>query len=568
MTTETFCTCHRPADHELEALSLELALAQAAMREGDLTHARHHVASALGLVPTDGRAHAALEELAELVDLTPLPDTGWYGEYAMIALALYRAGRPADALRVMADVATSMPHLGYEHILTRWVAEGGDGIDAAASDRIGNLLLRVGENTIGIHRMWPGERALLAPYARLAEVYSAVEPRASMRAAASGLLRRVGRAEQALAVVDGVDGSLARLQEGLALRAQGDGDGACAAFSAAEALDPAAAYTAERARSLFVAHRDDEVLELLGGARASDDPEIAQLRDAAARRDAGDTDARISALDALRRERRLLALDAPGDATANFFAQPRKTHGARLTLAVDGWESPTNRMLIALAEGHGDVRRVAYEMRFEDAPRPVMARVRGNFSAWIERDGVVVPSVPAPRGDFPAALAQIARATGPAHAVVDAMLYGASELVAQRRIGAASLLAAIVHPPRGVAVDGEHLPTRVFRYQIACALALASLPARAGISALESLVFGPVDWVSAAAIVALGECTRRDAAVAAAGRSLLIAAVDDLLPFSTDPRFSALHAAFDQLPAVPARVGEALRTWHRERGEE
>jgi hypothetical protein len=104
----------------------------------------------------------------------------------------------------------------------------------------------------------------------------------------------------------------------------------------------------------------------------------------------------------------------------------------------------------------------------------------------------------------------------------------------------------------------------VYWYQIACASALTSLPTREGLSALEAIVFGPVDWASGAAVVALGEWVRLEPAVALPGRALLIAAVDDLLPHTCEPRFWPLIGAFEQLPGVPPWCNERLKAWLRE----
>jgi hypothetical protein len=73
-----------------------------------------------------------------------------------------------------------------------------------------------------------------------------------------------------------------------------------------------------------------------------------------------------------------------------------------------------------------------------------------------------------------------------------------------------------------------------------------------------------VDWVSAAAVVALGEWIRAEPSAAIPGRALLIEAVRDLLPHSSEPRFWPLYAALSTIPAVPPSSVGTLKEWHKQ----
>jgi len=105
----------------------------------------------------------------------------------------------------------------------------------------------------------------------------------------------------------------------------------------------------------------------------------------------------------------------------------------------------------------------------------------------------------------------------------------------------------------------------LFRYQVAGACVLANLPdawdQTRGV--FESMIFGPVDWVGAAAIVALAERARRDPAHAAEVRTLLTDVVDDLVPHSAEPRFWALVTALNSLPGVSRQKLERVRDWYK-----
>ena len=75
----------------------------------------------------------------------------------------------------------------------------------------------------------------------------------------------------------------------------------------------------------------------------------------------------------------------------------------------------------------------------------------------------------------------------------------------------------------------------------------------------ESLVFGPVDWTSGAAILALGRRAQRDPDSAAAIRELLVVTVDDLLPHGCEPRIAPLVETLTTLPCIPPTTIEKLR---------
>ena len=543
------CTCHRRGRTDEEALGFEVEVARSAMRAGDLGHARHHVAGALGLAPADARVHTLFDELAARLDLTSVPDRGWYGDFALAAFALRRAGDLDTAIDILADVTAAAPNRGFEHALTSWCAERAT-LDPGAAWKLAKLLVDVNSSTIGLNQLLDGERHLLGSFAGVAEASARLATTPDQLGGAAGLFRRLGRVADSLELAQRVPGAPGQVMQGLAHRAAGDGLSSLAAFELAERLDPGAAYAVERARASYVAGETERAAGLLP--IDSQDTEVAALRTRCARPEAT-ASARVAALDAIRRST-ATSTDFPHDATANVFSQLEPGIGrGEMSLTVSGWESPTNRLLAALFAGHCEVDKVSYTRTFTDFERPVMAQRRGAMAAWVERGGVPCQAFKEPSADLRSALANASEWTVPSQ-LAEATVFAT--------VSVKDLIAAMVHPPTRLGEDAAELPENVFDYQVACAVALTSHGPGAGLDALESLIFGPVDWVSAAAVVALGEWTHRSAAVAHKGRALLLAAIDDLLPHNAEPRFFPLLSALLFLPGVPQSANEALRRWY------
>lgn len=553
------CACHRPGAAAQSALAFEVMVADRAIAEGDFKHARHHVAGAMGLAPTDPGVLDLFERLAGCTDLTGDSPSPYFGDVAVTALAGYRAGRKQGAIALLAQVAAAMPQLGFEHLLTAWVADSED-LDAEASLAVARLLGSVGESTIGIHRLLPGERALIASYSTLARAFAATDPVPASLAVTSGMLRRAGHFDEATTVARQAGGTSGWLQGALALRAQGDGSGALSAFLEAARLSSGDGYEVERARCKYVMGDRESALQLLEG-RGDEDPELVGLRRLCSSPVAGDP---VAQLDALRRAARHVTLRAVGDAGANGLAQCRSKGLKGASFKVNGWESPSNRLLAALCDGHADVRRVQYTMKFEDSPRPVLAQTRGSAPLWKDEGGVIVQAGPAPSGDLTLALAEVV--LGIDVDGLEGILDRASRVAARfPEAGADEFAAAMVHPPVLVAEGpADQIADRLFLYQLACACAIASMPAAQALPRLEAIAFGPVDWSSGAAVLALGELVRRDAVAAVAGRAALLALPADLVPFSSEPRFQPLVDALCELPGVPQSTWTALGAWHRE----
>ncbi len=556
-----------PATVEDE-LRRELEICQRALDAGDSAHAAAHLSTAFALAPFDERVHAAFESVAQQASILELlPEDSFLGTHVVRAHALHRAGRLDEAVVSLAPVAEQMPALRFELVLTGWLVAArarGVTLGEAGSGWIARLLSAVEVSTVGFHRLRQGERALLAGYGELAEAAAASVTDDVAVSMVAGMLRRMGRCDEALDAVGERRHELCSIQKGLALRTKGEGAQAAEAFAAAAAAfaPDDRSCTIEQARSWFVAGDFDKASALLQPLLPSEDPETAQLAEACARSTGGND--RVAVLDAFCRAARQPDLETPRDATANAFrkspTQPKPGGGG--SLAVAGWESPSNRLLAALyLASTSDVTKVDYTLAQCELPFDPASSRRGSTLLWVVRDGVLVQGVPEPPVELRRAIAAVAREGGAFDDLWDEAAQLASTLELRR---APEIAAAMVHPP----TDPDWLltlPDGLFRYQVACACVLAALPEgwETTRPVFESLVFGPIDWSSSAAIIALGQLAQRDSRAARDALALLSEVVPDLLPHSCEPRFFPLSHALHSLPCVPRSLTETLAGWYR-----
>lgn len=550
------------------ALAHELSVFDDALARGELGHALEHLARAAILGPVDPQLLRAIEVAAgrcALVDA--VPDDDYAGHQVLRAHGLHRAGRSDDAIVHLAQVASALPDVGLERVLARWLTARRAGDARPSPDawrQLAALLASAATSTIGLHRLLPGEQALLAGYAELAVACASCAPPGLVAGAVSGVLRRVGRGELALRVVDVEDLApvLVHSQRALALRALGDGAGAAKEFAAAAALNPEPVYVIEQARSWFVAGEHARARALLAQLPPGDDPEVEVLARAC---DEPAVDDPIAALDRMRRHVIAPTAEPPSDATMNGLRNHRGQLGSpgqsAITIAVSGWESPSNRLLIALyATGTGDVSTAAYSAEPGALDVDPTSHRRGDAPpVWAVRDGIVAPVGPPPAPALRRELADVA-----ASGAGLALLWERAGVVAARLDGAQAgeVARAMVHPPEDAAFLAT-LPEGLYRYQIAGAYVLAQLPAPWSVRApvLTTLLFGPIDWVSAAAVLALGQLALQDAEAAPQIRALLIDAVDDLLPHACEPRAIPLLEVLARIPAVPPHARSRLKAW-------
>ncbi len=547
----------------------DLASAARALDGRDLRHALTHLARAFALAPADERLHALLETAALRGDLlAALPDDRFVGTALVRAWAMRRAGRVREAVALLGSVLRAAPHLGFETVLATWLSVASASETSLTTEALmppALALAWANESTIGLHRLRDGDRALLAGYGQLA---LALIPFADLwqvgAVIASGTLRRCGHLAEARSLAEGAvpaEGRNAGVQVGLAWRAGGDGARAAEVFAKLRKAEPYdRVLLGEEARSHFVAGDAERARSMLGDA----DPEDSELRmlARACNADLGSED-RVDVLDRIRRTVLAPPVVTPSDATANLVRHG-VAQGYRLESAAgSGWESPSNRLMLAVATGRGnDVAAAAYSSIPSPGVDGLTPRREGGVVLWELRDGAVVQAVPDAMETLKATLALAAQETH----FED--LWDAAQRIgrATSRSDREEIVSALVHVPSDPRLLGPSPVEALYRYQVAGACALASTPggwAELG-PVFEGLLFGPVDWASAAAVTALGELARRDAEAARPARALLMELIDDLLPHSCDPRFGPLYWALKRLPAVPEDAGLRLDAWRRE----
>jgi tetratricopeptide (TPR) repeat protein len=542
----------------------ELEAARRALSAGDERHALHHVAGALAEAPLNEVALALLWEIAGRVDVLPLaPAEGFLGYVVIRAWVLQRAQAP-EALSLMAHAAQAFPDRGLELVLASWLIAwrvSRRSLSEVVRGDCLRVLARALPSTIGLHRLMPGERALLGGLFEVAEALADF-PEAQKDdltvSVLSGFRRRAGRFDAAIALASplaATGASQSVRAKALALRAKGDGVAAAALFESLRAGDGDDVERIEEARCWYVAgdlvraqaalatvsHRDDELsgLEALLRAPLPED--------------------RVAALDALRREVSAHGWLSPRtDATANGLrGLPEGATG--LKLAVSGWEPPSNRLCVALANRQGsNLEDVAYTQEARVLDFSPFEVEPGGLALWEPRGELVVQAVPCPPPEVLAAVAQVEAVEGDALA----MSARAQALAARFEVAQASVCAhAMVYPP---AEHSPH-PDAVYRWQCAAALLVAWLPGPfegPRRQTLRALALGQVDWVASAAVAALTLLARGDAEAALGARDVLVEVSKRLVPHHSEPRLAQLRFALELLPCISdeaiARVRKAV----------
>lgn len=510
--------------------SKELELVDQALAVGDVPHALTHLGGALALAPNHEQVHSRVESIAAKYPLLELlPKNEFLGAGVLEAFALRRVGRVDEAVVLLAQLTEVFPGRRFETLLAAWILTArtaGTTLKTETLDQLTRLLMTAGESTIGLHRLLPGERELLSGYEALADAALDGQGTEHLRFSASGLYRRLGLFKKALAAVEGQTGYFALIQRGLAQRASGDAAAALATFQAAAKLPEATqSDTLEQVRCHLALGQLPAAKELLATVPAEElqkAPELQGLQFFLENPPKGDV---IDALDALRRTLRG-PIEQPGDATANIFREHREKlppGTTRMKLAVDGWESPSNHLMVAL------------------------------FTSGTSE------------------LAQGSLAACGSSSVFAEVWARAGELAKKVSTTPAELMTAMVHPPSDPAWL-EGLPDALYRYQVATACVLAQLPRPWSElkGPFESLLFGPVDWTSAAAVMALGEKARRDPEASREALQLLSDVTADLLPHTAEPRAHPLMMELGTLPTVADEVRRTLTAWYAKQfpGEE
>jgi tetratricopeptide (TPR) repeat protein len=557
-----------------------LTTARRALADGEAGHAAHHLAAAL--------QHDALADLRDDVDallglagpeplrLVELDEQSFLGQAVLRMLMLERLGRWAEAATLLLAIQGGTPGANLLPWLSRW-PRFAEALSALDVDRFTRQCMQcLGQ---------AGAPALLAP--TMAFVLERGAPHGNLAFATVRALRLAGRAEEALALAEQQHQRApsywtavalgATLREGQELERAVDAYRAAAAFDdndeaahldigdcllelgRADAADAAYAAALARAPDNAWALASREYLRALDGDDAAERRLEAQARSGPADGRAASLYARLSPF--------ALALRPPASAVVRSTAHALARNVKLTQIAVSSLEPPSALLAMRRALHARGWPEVQLHMSIEGTPDPREPLAPVAVPVWTYAPpglpGQVraprleaLPALPEPPTDVLAAVGELAAREYGLEAWCEAARAYAHAWGPER---ARSILGAMATPP---ALAGLAPWEAIFRAQVAAALIIVFLeagPARD--EALRSLLFGPVDWTSAATIVALTAAARVEATRTAAVVELL----EPLLAQEVTPiRHQCLHSVLVPcllgLPGLAAALrGELLR---------
>jgi tetratricopeptide (TPR) repeat protein len=520
----------------------ELQLAVELMDGGDHAHAAHHLGLPAAHNPHGLRLHEAIARLCREVDeplaLVPLPDPPDLGAVVLRGMIAVHCGRLGEALDLLLRAELSAAEPGYLDVWS--VAPASEAaLEAVDADAIGGRIARLATSSDELdepQRSATRERAAvlvdtLLPHHRRSE---------TLVYAAATLYQRLQREDEAIELARAFLAHTPsyRLQLALAyaLRECGEYEEAAEAYGAAQALEPnETAVSLDLGDMYGSIGRLEEAVEAYGNVldREPDQP---------------------WASSSWHYYRWLLDGD-PGDAEAlaRLAEDPDNTRARALyekTTAYDESLPPRRESLLRAFEQGGPLERCAVssleapsavavarllapgiEIEMGDAegvdprvPRRKVNRVLWRYrqrGMWPRREltNEAEPVVDALRPDVSAALAELARAPYSARAWYQAAGQLATQLGPSAIDAVCAAMVGVAEAPARSALQDW-----TFRVQVAGALVLAQMPD--GEQVLWDIVYGPVDWVSSAALTALAQLAIERPARRAAIENELLAQID------------------------------------------
>lgn len=523
----------------------EYFVARGELSQADnLAHGFSHLAELLTFDPDRSQWQALIGEYlsrASLDTLIPKNEDGgrYYATEALRAWAFAEEGRLHDAIELWIAVHGAKPSVRY---LQAWAVprlEGQGVVEAMPRDlslqMLATMLNGVPELRLQTARQRAGSERVAAIARRVAATHSG-SPELGMMV--PGLLRKAGDFEGALAQVDANERESGAtwhnaVARGLIHREAGDPEAAEQAFIAALELDPSDISAMLEAGDTFLNIRQwaralawyEKVLAqqpehdwakpsaLWCRSKLSDDP-------------AGPDDPHIAGLVELEKQgtwraRSLINqfrrwegfLPEPSDATANALRSvlQAEERGDSMAIATSAVEAPSNMTAFRLA---GMDATISFNSVATPDPREPIADIA--FTVWQLDGEVLAPALQPPPPEVAAAVARVAAIAYERDAV-----WAAASLIPQTIEGLTpeQLLACVVHPPPVPAgPDAPNVLAWLGRVQLAVADALAHLdddwkPSKRR-DALMSLLLGPMDWSTNAAILALSRLSRDEPALA------------------------------------------------------
>ncbi len=517
----------------------DLELARRALASGDLHHAAHHVACAIAIDPLGPPYLELIDELIRQTDdplaLAPTEDGAFYGTVALRAYIHAQRGEYEDAIDLVMQVVGAKPDVPYLEWVDRWFERDGviesvdpemfaiscqkciDSLDQPKEDprfaqaalpevvkRIGRVREhhRLAQRLGFVHSIAARRAGNLDLSLEVASELDQAAPSYLVSVALAGAHRERGDIEEA---INAFRRALQFEPEDIAARLDiGDlsldlGETAAALVAYEEALEIEANHPWALASKLYLKWLHDgdptwrDELEALTEA-SPDNDRARQLLDAGTPY--------------------VGFLPEPAEASVNAasrvidqFSGERSETGTSVEMETSCLEAPsahlsTQRLLRRVTGFHLVVQALAIP---DPDPRDPWGEV--TYRLW-RYDGVTPsPAMGPPDPEVGAQLAEIALSR-----------FSIEDWKARaRRVGRAigftqveSVLGAMLHPP----ARPEHSTEWVwmFRVQVAAALVLLYIDEGWEDSvrrhALMSLLLGPIDWTSSAAIIALTELAR------------------------------------------------------------
>ena len=541
---------HSEVPHQPGTPEFELFVARNELQAGHLQHGAHHLAELISYGPTNSEWLGLLHEYLRRVGddeakLYPLREKRYFAEEAVRAYVWALQGKIAEAISLLVQVANARPDSTYlESWGLNWLSTP-ERVEALPANTVEQLLVLAVNRYPEYRWLRNTDRDQLERYAGIAaRVPAAMRSSPAIQMAHAGLLRKLGRFDEALAVARDTTfapaGWHSHVAEGLALRERGDYEAAAAAFERALIFVPHDLSARLEAADGYMNHQVWDKAQTWYGQvlqRQPDHPwalpsalfcQWKSSRNELKRRRLVEMARRIPpnprAAQLLRvNEPYVGILPLPADATANvlrkitrsFREKPPEAPGGEITITVSHLESPSATLALEeqlKALGHPMPVNVTVKTIPRPDPRQPCRPVR--YALWTYDGHRARPGLPAPP---PAILQIVTRLAWHPYERDENWkeAKAAAQELTEEQIP--QLLAAMMHPPPiPPDRDGlEWLP----RVQLSAAQVIAHIgngwQPSARRDALLAVLFGPRDWTTVAAIITLAHLAEENPEVAA-----------------------------------------------------
>jgi tetratricopeptide (TPR) repeat protein len=477
------------------------------------------------------------------MEVTPLVGKNYHARVAVHASILASQGKMKEAVNLLLQLIEVKPEIPYALWLPRWQSRAGFA-EALEPEKIVPLTLRVMQKYSGTYVFSEQGRAEINSYLPLLrEAYTALskeqgsEKFLTTAYVYSMALRKTGAFEEAARISRALPATSYQAQVALAMveDALGNTDASIAAYQRALAVEPNDVAVRNDLGLLFLAQGKlvealaffEESIRLDPGDPFEDaQAYIAYLNYLQGNR----ADAELERLKTLAQTQsaanRLLytlhapylgRLPSPGEALINMMRGLKEKiaagevslkAGSKFSVKLSSLEAPSARLAVERMLGsYGVSCTIAVEETLTPDPRQPLRPVE--YQIWRYEGMDPIPAVPPPDPTVAERIAELARTPY----ALDRWYPLARAL--GRSLGEAalpSLLGVMVHPP--AVPEGWDAWDWIIAVQIASTLTIAAIDSGWEDSrckaALTSLIYGPLDWSGAAALIALAVLSRQD----------------------------------------------------------